>query len=82
MIPPAIDHVAILDDLRAWGWCNYKVEIACGFTRGYVAQLRCGNIAEMSYNRAARLFNFWEEEQELQWSRELANSPLDAGKQR
>jgi hypothetical protein len=36
----------------------------------------------MSYNRAARLFNFWEEEQELQWTRELANSPLDAGKQR
>ncbi len=70
MLPPALDHVSMLDDLRKWGWADYKIEMACGFSRGYVAQLRCSNISEMSYNRAARLFNFWEMEQEAA----LANS--------
>lgn len=74
MIPPALDHVSMLNDLRDWGWSDYKLEMACGFSRGYVAQLRCANINEMSYNRAARLFNFWEAEQELYWERELAKS--------
>lgn len=76
MIPPALDHVSMLNDLRDWGWLDFKIETVCGFGRGYVAQLRCYNIKEMSYNRAARLHNFWEEEQDLHWQRQakLANS--------
>lgn len=59
MIPLEIDFSAILRDLNGWGWRDYKIEIACGFTKGYVPQLKCGHITHLSYQRAARLYNFW-----------------------
>ncbi len=62
MIPVEIDAVQIINDLNKWGWRDFKIETVCGFTRGYVAQIRCGNVKMMAYQRAARLFNFWEEE--------------------
>lgn len=58
-IPANIDHLAILRDLNAWGLRDYKIEAICGFSIGYVAQLKCGNVKQMTYQRAARLHNFW-----------------------
>ena len=66
MIPAQIDHQAIISDLKGWGWCDFKIEMACGFSSGYIAQLKCGNIQEMGYQKAARLFNFWETQQGMQ----------------
>lgn len=65
MIPAQIDHQSIIADLKSWGWVDFKIELACGFSSGYIAQLKCGNISEMGYQKAARLFNFWEAEQAL-----------------
>ena len=62
MIPANIDHVAILLELNAWGLRDYKIEAICGFSVGYVAQLKCGNVQQMTYQRAARLYNFWFDE--------------------
>lgn len=62
MIPANVDHVSILADLNGWGIRDYKIEAICGFSIGYVAQLKCGNVKQMSYQRAARLYNFWFDE--------------------
>ncbi|HQX62627.1 MAG TPA: hypothetical protein PK593_04105 [Thermomicrobiales bacterium] len=62
MIPVEIDAVELIKDLNSIGWRDYKIEIACGYSCGYIAQVRCGNVRDMSYQRKARLFNFWEEE--------------------
>lgn len=59
---PLIDAHEILRDLNAWGWRDFKIELVCGFTRGYVAQVKCRNVVDMSHGRLVRLFNFWEEE--------------------
>ena len=65
MIPVEIDALQLIADLNEWGWKDFKIETVCGFTRGYVAQIRCGNVKMLAYQRAARLFNFWEEEQSI-----------------
>lgn len=59
MIPAQIDILNIVQDLRALGWTDYKVEIAAGLTQGYIAQCRGGNIRQPAYDKAARLYNFW-----------------------
>jgi hypothetical protein len=59
MIPAQVDVMAIIADLRAWGWLDYKIEIAAGLGAGYIAQVRAGNIKEPAYGKAARLHNFW-----------------------
>lgn len=59
MIPAEIDAIAILADLKRLGWIDYKIEIACGFSKGYIAQVRHGNVEAMAYQRGARLYNFW-----------------------
>ena len=60
MIPAEIDAKALIAELNTWGWKDYKIEVACGFSSGYIAQIRCGNVQMLAYQRAARLFNFWE----------------------
>jgi hypothetical protein len=77
MIPMAIDSKQLIEDLSKWGWLDFKIETVCGFSRGYVAQIRCGNIKEMSYARAARLYNFWLEEEHK--NKPLAPAPTMAG---
>lgn len=62
MIPAHIDVAQVVADLNDWGWRDYKIEIYCGLGSGYIAQIRCGNIREPAYSKAARLFNFWQEE--------------------
>lgn len=59
---PLIDHIQIVKELNAWGWRDFKIDTVCGFTNGYVAQVKCGNIKVMAHERAARLYNFWEQE--------------------
>ena len=58
-IPASLDIQQMLADLHANGWKDYKIEMACGFSVGYDAQLRCGNIQQITYQRGARLYNFW-----------------------
>lgn len=65
-IPAGVDHLEIIRELETWGWKGTKIEAACGFSGGYVSMLKAGKIMEMSYNRAARLFNLWESEKALQ----------------
>lgn len=62
MIPANIDHVAIVRDLNRWGIADYKIQMICGFTDGYVQHLKAGRVQQMNYQRAARLYNFWWEE--------------------
>ncbi len=59
---PLIDHVQIVKELNAWGWRDFKIDTVCGFSAGYVAQVKCGNVKVMAHERAARLYNFWEHE--------------------
>lgn len=72
MIPVEIDVDGILNDLTTWGWRDFKIETVCGFSSGYVSQIRCGNVRMLAYQRAARLFNFWESEREIHLIRENA----------
>ncbi len=59
---PLIDPHAIIQDLNLWGWRDFKIETVCGFSRGYVAQIKCGNVKAVAHERAVRLYNFWESE--------------------
>jgi len=81
VIPVEIDVSAILADLNRWGWRDFKVETVCGFSSGYVAQIKCGNVRMMAYQRAARLYNFWCAEREINdpgaLRAALANSSVD-----
>ncbi len=61
-IPANVDFLAILCDLNRWGWRDLRIEVICGFSSGYVAQLKAGTIRQMSYQRGARLYNLWDEE--------------------
>ena len=70
MIPALLDTSQILADLNAWGWRDQKIEVACGFSSGYIAQVRCRNVKSMSYARGARLYNFWVEERLTRFARE------------
>lgn len=62
MIPLEIDIIAILADLKTWGWKDLKIESACGFSRGYIDKMREGPRPHRPYQHAARLYNFWCEE--------------------
>ena len=62
MIPEAIDPRAVINELNSLGLRDYKIEIACGFTPGYVSQIRCGNVKTPAYSHAAKLLNLLEQE--------------------
>jgi hypothetical protein len=64
LIPAAIDIDQILADLARVGWLDYKIEIACGFSRGYIAQVKRRDDPKMLYPHAARLYNFWSSQME------------------
>lgn len=69
MIPANVDHIQILADLNIWGLRDYKIEAICGFSIGYVSYLKGNPDTRMSYDRAARLYNFWWDEQKARDSR-------------
>lgn len=60
VIPETIDCIALLDELNAWGWCDYKINEACGFPHGYVNDIRRRDIRNPWYQRAAKIYNFHE----------------------
>lgn len=62
-IPAKLDVQTILADLKAAGWLDQKIEVACGLSNGYVAQLRAGRIERYCYEYGARLHNLWLDEQ-------------------
>lgn len=62
MIPANIDAIELLNDLNTRGWLDEKISVACGWSSGYIAQIRAGRIAQMKYQNAARLVNFWASE--------------------
>jgi len=61
-IPPHVDIEQMIADLGSWGWRDYKIEVRCGLGKGYIAQIRCGNVKAPAYDKAARIFNFWRDE--------------------
>lgn len=65
MIPANIDYRAIVQELNSFGIGDYKLEVICGFSDGYIRHLKDGSYRDMTYQRAARLYNFWCEEREL-----------------
>jgi hypothetical protein len=71
-----IDYLQILSDLNEWGWSDYKIEIACGLPKSSVYALRNGGRKRLDYQNSARLFNFWEDEQQARAanSRQLAQT--------
>ena len=75
MIPEKIDPIAMIHDLNGWGMKDSKIEFACGFSVGYVSQIKCGNLKRMSYPKGAALFNLHEE----RMLKSLAHSNSSAG---
>jgi hypothetical protein len=65
MIPANIDYRAIVVELNAWGILDSKIELICGFSQGYVRHMKNGIYFDMTYQRAARLYNFWCEERQM-----------------
>lgn len=65
MIPANIDYCAIVRELVTWGIVPSKIELICGFSQGYVSHMLEGRYKDMTYQRAARLYNFWWDEREL-----------------
>ena len=63
MVPVVLDVPGMVADLIAMGWMVAKLEQACGFSVGYIHYLRKNPEAEVSYQRAARLYNLWCDEQ-------------------
>jgi hypothetical protein len=62
MIPASIDYKAIVLELNSWGIGDYKIELICGLAKSAVAHLKDNNDRDMTYQRAARLYNFWWDE--------------------
>lgn len=60
MIPEEINVLAVLEELRRLGWKDCMIEMECGYTRGYVAQIRFGSVQMPAYPKAAKLLNLLE----------------------
>lgn len=58
-IPAKLDIGQILSDFKSAGWLDQKIETACGYSNGYVAQLRAHRIERIGYENASRLYNLW-----------------------
>lgn len=71
MIPANIDHAGIIEDLNRWGINDYKIEMICGMSKGHVHHLRSSGVQRMTYQLAARLYNFWYDERRLREPREV-----------
>lgn len=65
MIPANIDYVAIVRELATFGYGNRKLDLICGFAEGSIAYIVAGDNRDMTYQRAARLYNLWWEERQM-----------------
>lgn len=62
MIPANLDYLCIFNELNAKGISDYKIEAMCSLTDGHISHMRAGHWHEMTYQRAARVYNLWFEE--------------------
>lgn len=60
MIPESIDILNLIDALNAFGWNDYKIEMELEFTKGYIGQIRCGNIKNPPRWREEKLREMYE----------------------
>jgi hypothetical protein len=56
-LPANIDLRTMIAELNTAGMPDYKIELICSFSRGYISQVKTGHIQQVSYQKAARLFN-------------------------
>lgn len=59
MIPANIDYLSIIGELNAFGIVDSKIELICGLAQGRVRHLKNAHCQDMTYQNAARLYNFW-----------------------
>jgi len=64
MIPEYFDARVVIEELKHLGWKDYAIENECGMTKGYLAQVRCGNVRLPSYTYAAKMLNLLERARE------------------
>jgi len=57
VIPEDVNWIGVLDELNILGWNDSSIDLACQFTPGYVAQLRCGNIEKVGYDKGSKMIN-------------------------
>lgn len=57
MIPAHLDFNALIADLEGVGLCRSKIEYLCGFSECYLSHVTRGKISDMTYRRAAKLYN-------------------------
>ena len=62
MIPESVNWIAVLDELNRLGLKDGKVEAICDLTKGYLSQIRCGNVKRLGYDKGAKLMNLLDEE--------------------
>ena len=62
MIPAHLDFNALIADLNAAGLTRSKIEYLCGFSECYLSHLTRGKISDMTYRRAAKLYNLHQQE--------------------
>ena len=62
MIPEEVCWIGVLNELNRLGLIDGKIESICDLTKGYVAQIRCGNVKRLGYDKGAKLINLLDEE--------------------
>lgn len=58
LMPEELDHARLVKELNEAGWIDEKISVALGWNRGYIRQLKNGNVKNMGYRNAAKLYNF------------------------
>lgn len=59
LIPEMLDYVGLFDDLNKLHMCDAVIERQCELAPGHVAHMRAGRWQDMTYRRAAKVFNLW-----------------------
>jgi hypothetical protein len=59
VIPANIDYLALIGELNDFGIVDSKIEMICGLAQASVRHLKNGRYHDMTYQNAARLYNFW-----------------------
>jgi len=65
LIPEDVNWIGVLDELNRLGISDSTTEDICKFTKGYVGQIRCGNVKRPEYTKGAKMINLLDEEMAL-----------------
>lgn len=57
MIPESIDVQKLLQELNLAGWRDSKIELTCGFAKGYISALKVRRIKNPGFVAGAKLLN-------------------------